>query len=116
MALLVRQLPVDRNVWVYFQLMSCFSKTDSSQPPSHECSTSNLREMKEKLMAIVEKNTTHNKDENKPLLTKSAILKILAELVKTYGGVAQLITEYTYTAQVELGEKQVTQRWSKWLF
>ncbi|XP_072752701.1 E3 ubiquitin-protein ligase HUWE1 isoform X5 [Anoplolepis gracilipes] len=32
----------------------------------------------------------------KPILTKSAILKILAEAVRSYGAVASLITEHTY--------------------
>ncbi|XP_011638354.1 E3 ubiquitin-protein ligase HUWE1 isoform X5 [Pogonomyrmex barbatus] len=34
----------------------------------------------------------------KPILTKSAILKILAEAVRSYGAVASLITEHTYRA------------------
>jgi len=34
----------------------------------------------------------------KPVLTKSAILKILAEAVRSYGAVASLITEHTYRA------------------
>ena len=36
----------------------------------------------------------------KPLLSKSAILKLLAELVKSYAGVAQLITDYNHTAKL----------------
>ena len=35
----------------------------------------------------------------KPLLPKSAILKLLAELVKSYAGVAQLITDYSHNAK-----------------
>ncbi|XP_043484818.1 E3 ubiquitin-protein ligase HUWE1 isoform X4 [Leptopilina heterotoma] len=34
----------------------------------------------------------------KPLLQKSAILKMLAEAIRSYGAVANLITEYTYRA------------------
>ncbi|XP_033329504.2 HECT, UBA and WWE domain containing E3 ubiquitin protein ligase 1 isoform X3 [Megalopta genalis] len=34
----------------------------------------------------------------KPLLTKSAILKILAEAVRSYNGIADLITEHVYVA------------------
>ncbi|XP_067024084.1 E3 ubiquitin-protein ligase HUWE1-like isoform X5 [Acropora muricata] len=36
----------------------------------------------------------------KPLLSKSAILKLLAELVKSYSGVAQLITDYNHSAKL----------------
>ena len=58
-----------------------------------------------------EKNEDISKEENKdstrdvkapskPLLPKSAILKLLAELVKSYAGVGQLITEYSHNAKL----------------
>ena len=47
------------------------------------------------------KNSTQDvKTSSKPLLPKSAILKLLAELVKSYAGVAQLITDYNHTAKL----------------
>ena len=50
-----------------------------------------------------EESKDSNKDvqtPSKPLLSKSAILKLLAELVKSYAGVAQLITDYSHTAKL----------------
>ncbi|KYN41565.1 E3 ubiquitin-protein ligase HUWE1, partial [Trachymyrmex septentrionalis] len=45
----------------------------------------------------------------KPILTKSAILKILAEAVRSYGAVASLITEHTYRAgQSEMVSEDTT--------
>ncbi|XP_048511685.1 E3 ubiquitin-protein ligase HUWE1 isoform X4 [Athalia rosae] len=45
----------------------------------------------------------------KPLLPKSAILKMLAEAVRSYGAVANLITEHTYrAAQSELVNEDTT--------
>ncbi|XP_011333015.1 E3 ubiquitin-protein ligase HUWE1 isoform X1 [Ooceraea biroi] len=45
----------------------------------------------------------------KPVLTKSAILKILAEAVRSYGAVASLITEHTYRAgQSEMVSEDTT--------
>ncbi|KAG7210750.1 hypothetical protein KM043_012246 [Ampulex compressa] len=45
----------------------------------------------------------------KPLLAKSAVLKILAEAVRSYGAVASLITEHTYrAAQSEMVAEDTT--------
>ncbi|XP_031573679.1 E3 ubiquitin-protein ligase HUWE1-like isoform X3 [Actinia tenebrosa] len=81
-----------------------------SQPDGQEPSTSQAEKPKEKTKDVSkEKESKENKEKeaaSKPLLTKSAILRILAELVKTYGGVAQLITEYTYSPPSLPGEKQ----------
>lgn len=45
----------------------------------------------------------------KPILTKSAILKILAEAVRSYGAAASLITEHTYRAgQSEMVSEDTT--------
>ena len=45
-------------------------------------------------------STRDVKAPSKPLLPKSAILKLLAELVKSYAGVGQLITEYSHNAKL----------------
>jgi len=44
--------------------------------------------------------TKDTKTPSKPLLPKSAILKLLAELVKSYAGVSQLVTEYSHNAKL----------------
>ena len=46
----------------------------------------------------------------KPLLSKSAILKLLAELVKSYSGVAQLITDYSHSAKLS-STSEVRHKW-----
>jgi len=77
---------------------------DSSQSSSQGNSQLQLKAYEKK----DEVNTTdENKDStpdvkapSKPLLPKSAILKLLAELVKSYAGVAQLITDYSHTAKL----------------
>ena len=46
----------------------------------------------------------------KPLLSKSAILKLLAELVKSYSGVAQLITDYNHSAKLS-STSEVRHKW-----
>ena len=45
-------------------------------------------------------STKDTKTPSKPLLPKSAILKLLAELVKSYAGVSQLVTEYSHNAKL----------------
>ena len=45
-------------------------------------------------------STKDSKTPSKPLLPKSAILKLLAELVKSYAGVSQLVTEYSHNAKL----------------
>lgn len=77
---------------------------DSSQNSSQGNSQSLLKtdEKKDEVNAT-EENKDSTPDVNapsKPLLPKSAILKLLAELVKSYAGVAQLITDYSHTAQL----------------
>ena len=59
------------------------------------------------------RNNTPNKVEpeeaKKPLLPKSAILKMLAEAVRSYGAIAGLITEHTYRAgQSEMIQEDTT--------
>ncbi|XP_014203791.1 E3 ubiquitin-protein ligase HUWE1 isoform X2 [Copidosoma floridanum] len=50
-----------------------------------------------------------SEESKKPLLPKSAILKILAEAVRSYGCIANLITEYTYRArQSEMIQEDTT--------
>ena len=54
-------------------------------------------------MSKEEENKDSSKDvpaPSKPLLPKSAILKLLAEMVKSYAGVAQLITDYSHNAKL----------------
>ncbi|XP_068082120.1 E3 ubiquitin-protein ligase HUWE1 [Anabrus simplex] len=43
-------------------------------------------------------DTSNEEGKKRPLLPKSAILKILAEAVRSYSGIAKLITEFSYTA------------------
>jgi len=45
----------------------------------------------------VSKDDEQNKDK-KPLLTKSAVLRLLAELSRSYAGCAVLICQHTYNA------------------
>ena len=42
--------------------------------------------------------TVEEKAKSKPLLTKSVVCRLLAELVKSYGGCAKLITDHVYEA------------------
>lgn len=54
-------------------------------------------------MSKEEENKDSSKDvqaTSKPLLPKSAILKLLGEMVKSYAGVAQLITDYSHNAKL----------------
>ncbi|KAL7301215.1 hypothetical protein TKK_0006181 [Trichogramma kaykai] len=54
-------------------------------------------------------NKIEPEEGKKPLLPKSAILKLLAETVRSYGAIANLITEYTYRAgQSELIPEDTT--------
>ncbi|KAJ9587850.1 hypothetical protein L9F63_018722, partial [Diploptera punctata] len=54
-----------------------------------------LKKVKEDLATIAKINEEEKK---RPLLPKSAILKILAEAVRSYSGCAKLITDHTYCA------------------
>lgn len=85
--------------------MSIFAcNVDSSQSSSQGNSQllSKADEKKDDVNATEEsKDSTQDvKAPSKPLLPKSAILKLLAELVKSYAGVAQLITDYNHTAKL----------------
>lgn len=77
---------------------------DSSQNSSqgHSQSLLKIDEKKDEGNSIEENkdSTADVKTSSKPLLSKSAILKLLAELVKSYAGVAQLITDYSHTAKL----------------
>ena len=77
---------------------------DSSQNSSQGNSQSLIKtdEKKDEVNATEENkdSTPDVKAPSKPLLPKSAILKLLAELVKSYAGVAQLITDYSHTAKL----------------
>ena len=77
------------------------SNADSSQNSSQGGSLLKVDEKKEE--NTKEENKDSSKDiqtTSKPLLSKSSILKLLAELVKSYSGVAQLITDYSHNAKL----------------
>ena len=78
--------------------------SDSSQNSSQGTSQSLLKaDEKKDDVNVKEENKDSTQDikaPSKPLLPKSAILKLLAELVKSYVGVAQLITDYNHTAKL----------------
>jgi hypothetical protein len=54
-----------------------------------------MKKVKEDLVTYAKINEEEKK---RPLLPKSAILKILAEAVRSYSGCAKLITDHSYTA------------------
>ena len=88
-------------------MLTCVSlahNADSSQNSSQGNSQSLLKidEKKDEVNTTEENkdSTPDVKAPSKPLLPKSAILKLLAELVKSYAGVAQLITDYSHTAKL----------------
>lgn len=54
-----------------------------------------IKKVKEDLATYAKINEEEKK---RPLLPKSAILKILAEAVRSYSGCAKLITDHSYTA------------------
>ena len=78
------------------------SNADSSQNSSQGGLLLKVDEKKEE--NTKEENKDSSKDvlqtTSKPLLSKSSILKLLAELVKSYSGVAQLITDYSHNAKL----------------
>ncbi|XP_076261399.1 HECT, UBA and WWE domain containing E3 ubiquitin protein ligase 1 isoform X2 [Rhynchophorus ferrugineus] len=80
------------------------SEGSSSKPSSSKSSTISTPTNDSKKKDSAKSNSisaTDKKDENinqKPMLPKSVILKILADAVVSYGPIAKLITEYTYIA------------------
>lgn len=81
--------------------MALDSSQNSSQTGSQLAMMKN--EAKKDEIPKEEESKDSSKDSQapmKPLLSKSAILKLLAELVKSYAGVAQLITDYNHTAKL----------------
>ena len=84
--------------------VSLVYNADSSQNSSqgHSQSLLKIDEKKDEANATEENkdSAADVKTPSKPLLPKSAILKLLAELVKSYAGVAQLITDYSHTAKL----------------
>lgn len=81
------------------------SNSDSSQNSSQSSSQLAMIKSDDKKDGVLKEE--ENKDISvdvqvaaKPLLPKSAILKLLAELVKSYAGVAQLITDYSHNAKL----------------
>jgi hypothetical protein len=51
-----------------------------------------------KVKDLVAYTKVNEEEKKRPLLPKSAILKILAEAVRSYSGCAKLITDHSYCA------------------
>ena len=70
--------------------------------PSTSSSSSSKKESKDD-KSKQQASAATNDDESskkKPLLSKSAVCRLLAELVKSYGGCAKLITDHVYDAGI----------------
>ena len=72
-----------------------------------QAETSNIEKPESSISSDVKGKDAKVREEEErkqhPLLPKSAILRLLAELVRSYGGCAQLVAQHTYRAgQTEL--------------
>ncbi len=76
------------------------SSGELSVPPTENVIPNSLPEEPKSGKKEETKTPLPPKTENKPLLTKSSICRLLAELVKSYGSCAKQICEHTYEAGI----------------
>ena len=98
-----------------------FEQCDSQSTPSVGPSASTPEEMREEKKEVEGEKGAGSEEgkgakakASKPLMPTSTILRLLAELVRSYVGIATLIASYCYTAGQSELIKEVSSRDKRW--